>query len=94
MQHIANCFSMESILSFPFLSIFIRTSGGISIAWNTLGGHTAVGSDELRQVFLRKGREEHERDQCSINNHIEAGRVRCWVGWGLETEARDWSRRK
>lgn len=42
---------MESVLSLSFLSIFIRTNGGISIAWDTLGGHTVVGSDELREIF-------------------------------------------
>ena len=50
MQHIPDCLSMESILYFSFLSIFIKTSGGISIVWNAFGGHAAVGSDELRDV--------------------------------------------
>jgi len=57
-QHIPDCLSMESILYFSFLSIFIKTSGGISIAWNTLGGHAAVGSAELFRA--KEGKSENK----------------------------------
>lgn len=50
--------SFHGIHSFPFLflSIFIKTSGGISIVWNTFEGH-AAGSDVSLQDVSPSGKE-------------------------------------
>lgn len=49
------CFSMGSFLS--FLGIFIRTNGGVSIAWNTLGDALQWAVMSQRKFFVRKGME-------------------------------------